>query len=525
MVKRLLAPTSWVGFAAVTAIGVVIVAIVLGTGLFGRLEAGQKVLSATAPVFTPQNVAGARSGIDAISDAVNAADPIVTAKGGGAAEVPKLIGFVSEQTGLTQAEVLAALQKSFPHTTALLQAAPLSNVTEELPKLVGLLSSVLKLSDAEVLAALQESFPHLAQAVTNLPKVTAGWDKVPGLDGLTRFDGKAVVSVPDVRDYFGSDVIPVVENRATQFRNVDTNTPNIVFIPPLVLSVGALVIAFGGVMTIRAFRRRQHPLEASWAWGIVAVVGLAVVAVLCTLRLFNSLDSASLLIKDLRPVFSEQRIANDTPAITMVSQVVDLLDPITTDQGGAAAEVPKLIAFVSQQSGLAEADVVAALQQTVPQTTNLLLALPFSAVSAELPKLVTFLSETLKLTPAQLGDALGKNFPRLAQSITYLPRYTGKWDELPAAESFTRLDGTPITTVPQARDYFGADVIPTLAAQRKNFDRLDESWDAGVFAPLLLAIGILAALLGLIQAFRYKLDPNTRSGHTTATTRPGASAV
>lgn len=520
MLKRL-NPASWIGFAVVTAVGVAIVAIVLGTGLFGRLEAGQKVLDATKPVFAAQQVAGARAGIDAISVAVDTADPIVTAKGGGAAEVPKLIAFVSDKTGLSQAEVLAALQKNFPHTTALLQAAPLSGVSAELPKVVALLSSVLKLTPDQVLAALGKNFPHLAQAIGALPTVTTGWDATPGLNGLTRFDGSPVSSVPTIRDYFGSDVIPVVERRQTQFQHVVGNTPNIVFIPPLVLSVGALVTAFGLVMTVRAFRRRQHPLEVAWAWGVVAVVALVVIAVLSLFRLFVSLDSADMLIKDLRPVFTQQRIAGDTPAIGMVSTVVDLLDPITTEAGGAAAEVPKLITFVSDQSGLPPTAVLAALQKAAPQTTVLLQALPLSAVSAELPKLTGFLETALKVTPAQLGAALTGSFPRLAQSIANLPVLTAAWDKLPGAPGFTRVDGTPITTVPGVRDYFGKDVIPTLAAQRSHFDRLDQSWPAGVFAPLLLAISIVTALLGLIMCFKYR----TIGGQEEGTAGPRAAGV
>jgi hypothetical protein len=46
--------------------------------------------------------------------------------------VPKLIAFVSQQTGLSQKAVVAALAKNFPHTLALLQAIPLSSVTAEL---------------------------------------------------------------------------------------------------------------------------------------------------------------------------------------------------------------------------------------------------------------------------------------------------------------------------------------------------------------------------------------------------------
>ena len=113
-------------WVVVLVVGVLVVTVVLGLNLIPRLSDGQKVLDAARPAFTPERVAGARAGINIISKDVDMADPIGTARGTGAAEVPKLIAFVSQQTGLSQAEVLAALQKNFPHTTALLQTIPLS---------------------------------------------------------------------------------------------------------------------------------------------------------------------------------------------------------------------------------------------------------------------------------------------------------------------------------------------------------------------------------------------------------------
>ena len=67
----------------------------------------------------------------------------MAAHGGAAAEVPKLIAFVSQKTGLSQAAVVAALQKNFPHTTALLETIPLSSVTAELPGLLAFLEKTL----------------------------------------------------------------------------------------------------------------------------------------------------------------------------------------------------------------------------------------------------------------------------------------------------------------------------------------------------------------------------------------------
>jgi len=53
------------------------------------------------------------------------------------------VAFVSKKTGLSQAAVLAALKKNFPHTTALLEAIPLSSVASEIPGLVAFLAKTL----------------------------------------------------------------------------------------------------------------------------------------------------------------------------------------------------------------------------------------------------------------------------------------------------------------------------------------------------------------------------------------------
>ena len=135
-------------WVVVLVVGVLVVTVVLGLNLIPRLNDGQKVLDAARPAFAPERVIGARAGIDIISKNVDLADPIGTSSGTGAAEVPKLIAFVSQQTGLSEAEVLAALQENFPHTTALLQAIPLSSVSAEFPALFAFLEKALNVSEA-----------------------------------------------------------------------------------------------------------------------------------------------------------------------------------------------------------------------------------------------------------------------------------------------------------------------------------------------------------------------------------------
>jgi hypothetical protein len=243
-------------WVVVLVVGVLVVTVVLGLNLIPRLNDGQKVLDAARPAFASERLTGARAGIDIISKDVDTADPIVNSQGGAAAEVPKLIAFVSQKTGLSQAAVIGALQKNFPHTTALLEAIPLSSVTTELPGLLAFLEKTLQVSQTQLLAALTANFPRLAQAITNLPTVTSGWDQVQNIDGATRFDGKPIKTVPDVRTYFRSDVIPVLETQTGNYEKL-VSISTIDFIGPLVLIVGIIVIIYGLLMLLLA--RRLEP--------------------------------------------------------------------------------------------------------------------------------------------------------------------------------------------------------------------------------------------------------------------------
>jgi len=239
-----------------------VVALVLTTSLVPRVSDGQELLDALAPANVAERVQGDRDGITMVSAIVDAEDPIMTAEGGGAAEVPKLIAFVSQQTGLSQAEVVAALQENFPHTTALLLAIPLSSVTEELPGLLAFLEKTLGVSETELLEALGANFPGLAQSIVNLPAVTEGWNDVQNIGAATRFDGTPIKTVTDVRTYFSSDVIPVLETQRENYENL-VSTSNIDFIGPLVLIVGMIVIIYGVLMVVLAWRLEPRPSGAS----------------------------------------------------------------------------------------------------------------------------------------------------------------------------------------------------------------------------------------------------------------------
>src|ERR1700722_3683115 len=83
--------------------GGLVVAVVLGLGLISRLNSGQDVLNQAKPAFTSERLATDVAGIDIISQDVNMANPIVTARGGGAAEVPALVAYAAKQLHTTPA--------------------------------------------------------------------------------------------------------------------------------------------------------------------------------------------------------------------------------------------------------------------------------------------------------------------------------------------------------------------------------------------------------------------------------------
>jgi hypothetical protein len=494
----------------VALVGVFVVAVVAGLSLFPRLSAAQRVLDNGSPVFTSERVAGDRAGVTMISHAVDTLTPIVTPQGGAASEVPALVAYVSKQTGLSQPQVLAALTKNFPHTTALLEAIPLSSVTSEIPGLVSFLATTLHATPAQVLAGLKASYPDLYQSITNLPYVTNGWYNVPGTASLTTFSGTPVRTVPQVRDYFSQDVIPLLEDQQGNFRSLASNG-GVGFLPPLLLTVGIVVIIFGVAMAL--FARKTMPRElAGAAWGVVVAVGVALVVVVLSLSLFPRLDGGQNLLDQAQPAFSQARVAGDEASMTMVGHVIDFAAPAVNSRGGAAAEVPQLISFVSKQTGLSPTAVGTALQTKFPHVYYLLTALPLSGVTAEIPKLLSFLETNLHLNQSQVLGALSKNFPDLAQAIVNLPYVTNGWENIPGTVGLTDFSGAPVHTVPQMGAYLTGNVVPFLATERGDFDTVVSNWPRiPVFPPLLLIVGIIVILYGSAMLFLSVRKPRDKA--------------
>ena len=478
---------SWL---VVALVGVFVVALVAGISLIPRLHAANRVIDHGKPVFTAERVAGDRAGITIISHAASTLDPIMTQQSTAVAEVPQLVAFLSRQTHLSQPAVLALLAKNFPHTTALLQAIPLSATTQELPGLVTFLGNILHLTPAQVLGALKTSFPDLYQTITNLPYVTSGWDNVPGTARLTRFNGAPVHTVPQVRTYFSRDVIPVLEDQQSHFRAL-AGTDGVAFIAPLLLTVGIIVIIFGVAMAL--FARKGLPRElAAAAWSVVIAVGAGIVVLVLALSLFPRLDGGQSLLDQAKPAFNPVRVQGDAAAITMVSHVVNFAAPAVTPAGGASSEVPALVAFVSQKTGLTQPQVLKALTTGFPHATALLEAIPLSSVTSELPGLVNFVAKTLTITPAEVLTTIKGSWPGLYQAITNLPYVTNGWYSIPGTAHLTNFAGAPVHSVPQMQAYLATDVVPFLAVENADYQTVSTTWPRlPFFPPLLLVVGII----------------------------------
>ena len=496
--KALLSSRASRAWLVVAFVGLAVVVLVLALRLGARLGAGQDLIDAAKPAITDERVAGDRAGIDFISKYVDLADPLMTRRGGGSDEIAKLVKLVAKKTRLSDAEVAAVLRKEAPHTEALLRALPLSGVTAEIPRLTSYLATKLNTSEEGIAAQLEQSFPRISQTLTALPSVTNGWNDVPGMNAMTRFDGVTVVkTVPQLRTYFSKDLVAAVERNKDDFQDV-AGSGGVGYIPRLLLVVGALVFLFA----VFQIRRARHAPPGKPAWGVVIAIGVVIIGLVGILQYFPRLNGADRVLTDMEPAFTQARVEGDRAGVDMVHQTVLFGDPVATRRGGAAAEVPKLVAFVAAQTGTKQADVLKGLRARAPRTTALLQAIPLSAFAAEVPHLLTYLGKTLKLSRAELLAALRAQTPQLAQSILNVRPVAIRWNAIPGTEDLTRFDGSPVRTMALLDTYFNQDVIPVLETERANFRDLADPWPPlNYFPPLLLGVGGLVIVYGLLMMF------------------------
>ncbi len=237
----------------------------------------------------------------------------------------------------------------------------------------------------------------------------------------------------------------------------------------------------------------------SLSWFAVIVAGLVVLAVVWGLELFPRLDAGQRVLDGARPVFTEERVVGNRVGIGMIDHVANMVDPIVDAQGGAAGEVGPLVELVAGVTGLAPADVLAAVEANFPHTYHLLLTLPLDQVSAEIPGLLTFVADNSDLPDAgAVLGALAANTPNLAQAITNLLLVTDGFREIPGIDQLTRFDGSPVRSIPELRDYFADDVVPGVRAVADDYRTLDTTAPpVDVFPSLLLIVGILVIIYGV----------------------------
>ncbi|WP_067970887.1 hypothetical protein [Mycolicibacter icosiumassiliensis] len=485
-------PLAWAG---VVVLGVIVVILVVSWQLFARLFAAQGMVDDLNPAFPVDRVVGARGGIEMVSAATDVGDAMMHSADA-AAEVPKLIDFLAEQTGRSSDDTRAMLAKDYPYINGFLTSLPLPEVSAELPKIVHYLGTVLFMTPDQVDHMLETDYPKMYQVIVNLPRLTAGWDDIPGTEKLTRFNGEPVHTMPQLRDYLSQEVIAPVERQQANFRPLGTRG-GVAYLAPLLLALGIVVILFGTTMIVETWRGvRPNPLR--YAWVVVPVVGAVVILLVLAINAFPRFIGGQQLLDDTRPVFALDRIQGDRAGIEFISIFVEALGPAVLPDGGATEEYPRLLDHVAKEVGVPVGVVRDLVALDFPHAARLLDGVPFSASVADASKLVDYVASTSGVPPAQLWETLHARFPKIYQVLSNLQIVTDGWKEVPGTDKLTRFDGSPARSVPLIRDYFREDVIPGLERQQHNFVVVDTNWPPlFVFAPLLTALGAFVIGYGL----------------------------
>ncbi len=335
--------------------------------------------------------------------------------------------------------------------------------------------------------------------------MTGGWYDIPGVEDMTRFDGrKPVRTMPAMRDYLRDDLVASVGEQKDRFQYL-AGWGGIGYIAYLVLIAGIVVLAFGLMQSRRA---ANHP-PGKPAWALVVAIGLVLAVLAGALQYVPRLNGADTMIAELEPAFEQPRVEGLRAGTDLVVQTVAFGDPLMTAAGGAAAEYPKLVALVSERSGLSRARVRRRLARAAPRTSALLQAIPLSAAAKEVPHLLAVLSRTTDLRRGRLGRTLRRQTPGLTQALLALRPVTASWGRIPATAGFERFDGvTPVRSVPAFVDYLDRDVVPILESEREHFGKLADPWPpVSVLGWLLLGVGLLVTIYGLAMMFLVTKPP------------------
>ncbi len=268
--RGLLSTTASRAWMGVVAVGVVVVALVLGLQLLPRLSAGQDVIDAAQPALSDGAVAGEVAGANVLSQVVDLVDPLMTRRGQSREELGRLVTMIKNESGVSAERARAVLRREAPHTEALLRAVPFSGIADERQRLTSYLATTLNLSAEDLEDELARGFPRIYQMLTELPGVMSGWYDVPGAETLTRFDGTQVKSMAQVRDYLRDDLVATAAGEQKRFEAL-AGSGGVGYIPTLLLVLGAALAIFG---LLHARWSASHP-SGRVAWGAVAAVGVS----------------------------------------------------------------------------------------------------------------------------------------------------------------------------------------------------------------------------------------------------------
>ncbi len=491
------AARAWFGIALA---GLVVIALVFAMMLIPRLGSGQKLLDAAEPAFTDARGDGTRAGVLMLSQYVDVVDPLLTRRGGAAADVPQLIGYLRRKLGLTEEQVRKILRREAPHTEALLRALPLDGVAAEIPRLTGYLATIMGLPEEELAAILERDFPRISGSLTALSNSAEAWYDVPGIDGLTRLRGaKPVRTLPGLRKYLRDDLVPVTVAQRDNVRDL-AGTGGIGYIPFMLLAFGGGLLAFG----LLGVRRARKIVPGRLSWSVVVAAGVLLLVIVVAGQYFPRLSGAQEATGALAPVFEPERVRATANGADTIHEAVAFGDPLVTPLGGAAREAPRLYRLVAQRTGRRSDDVRSAVRRRAPRTTALLSAIPLTEVGREVPRLLTYLRKALRMSRAEVDAALRKRVPRLTQALLTMPAVAGGWNAIPGTQRLTRFDGlTPVRTVPEFDAYLREDFVRVLVAEREDFETLAGGQPSlDTLAPALFSTGAFLILYaGLLMQF------------------------
>ena len=242
---------------------------------------------------------------------------------------------------------------------------------------------------------------------------------------------------------------------------------------------------------------------ASRAWLGVAVIGFVVVALVLATSLIPRLSAGEKLADATEPAFTDERMAATRAGVGLLSQYVDLVDPLLTARGRGSRESRSVVRLIRRELGLSSAQARRILRREAPHVEALMRALPLERVAGEIPAFAAYLATTLTISADELAAMLEQRFPRIAQLLSTLPNVSDAWYDVPGIEGLTRLSrGKPVRTVPGLRKYLRDDLVPLAVEHKDDVQDLSVAGGIGYIPYLLLFVGLALLLYGLAQARR-----------------------